>query len=181
MPPAPELVVWTARLAIGCYLARVILFCLRPSPGAANPSLVECLLWTTGWLIYLVHVAAAFHLVHHWSHAHAWDHTAQQTAAVTGWHWGGGLPVNYLFTLLWTIDVARLWIEFSRGRPVVPRWWGATVQGVFAFLVFNATVVFGPRYWIVIGAAFGLLLGLARRYARRRWIDEPSPSEGRGN
>jgi len=40
--------------------------------------------WTAGCLLLFVHVACAFHFVHHWSHREAYEATAQQTAALTG-------------------------------------------------------------------------------------------------
>src|SRR5690606_2887397 len=100
--------------------------------------------WTAGCVIYLLHVAAAFHFVHDWSHEAACAQTAQQTAAVTGWHWGGGLWINYAFTLWWPLDVAWTWL---RGLDGLPRWYIVCLHAVAGFLMFNATVVFGPAWW----------------------------------
>ena len=47
--------------------------------------------WTLGCVFFLVHVVCAFAYFHHWSHAEAYRETARQTAALTGWQWGGGI------------------------------------------------------------------------------------------
>jgi hypothetical protein len=162
------LVPWTARFAIACVLARWLLAARRPA--AATPSLAECVLWSVGACIHLLHVAAAFELVHHWSHGAALLHTARQTAAVVGLEWGAGLYFNYAFTLLWIADAARLWIEWAKRRPVVPRWFAVGVQGAFAFMILNATVVFGPPVWKWAAAAFAILWWAACGSPRfRRW------------
>jgi hypothetical protein len=108
--------------------------------------------WTLGCAAYVVHVICAFHFFHHWSHAAAYADTARQTAAVTGWNWGGGIYVNYAFTAAWLADVPCWWrgLEVQRARP---RWVGAAWEGFFFFMVFNGAVVFarGPARWF--GAA----------------------------
>jgi hypothetical protein len=120
-------------------------------------------IWTVGVAAYIVHVLAAFHFYHGWSHAAALEDAARQTAAVTGWRWGGGLYVNYAFTVAWIADVLWQWRAFDsyqcRSKTVTHLW-----HGFFFFMVFNATVVFesGPvRAFGALGC--GLLVVL---YAR---------------
>lgn len=149
------LVRWTVRLAVVCYAARVLmdvadLGSLRMRRGV----------WTVGLAFYLAHVATAFHFVHHWSHAAAWDETARQTFELTGWRSGAGLWANYAFTLLWLGDVAAWW-ALGRNFPRMFRQTSVVVQILFAFLVLNATVVFGPEFWRPIAAAFGLIVAVA--------------------
>ena len=107
--------------------------------------------WEVAWLLMLTHTFLAMQFAHGWSLAAAYRHTAEQTAAVTGWNWGGGLVINFLLLLLWGVDVvaSRLF-----GRPILAawRWINWAWRGTVAFLMFNATVVFGPWYWSAIFA-----------------------------
>ena len=100
--------------------------------------------WTFACLAYLAHVIAAFHYYHDWSHVAAYQATAQQTAAVFGLNWGGGLLINYAFTIAWVTDVAWWWWKPEsygrRPRTLVIGW-----RAFFLLMVFNATVVFGTR------------------------------------
>jgi hypothetical protein len=118
--------------------------------------------WTIGCGCFVAHVAGAFAYFHHWSHVAAYDETARQTADLTGWRWGGGLYLNYLFTLGWLIDVLWWWRapeQFAqRSRTLIALW-----QGFMFFMVLNGTVVFGrgPVRWlgaIVCGGLAGMYL-----------------------
>ncbi|WP_157605422.1 hypothetical protein [Schlesneria paludicola] len=115
-------------------------------------------------MIFTVHVAAAFHFEHHWNHAHAYDHTAQRTAEMTGWNSGIGLYVNEVFLGLWIVDVAAWWWapQWHQKRSV---YW--IVQAVFAFLMFQATAVFGPPFWRPIVVILLLVLWGQYRRAHR--------------
>lgn len=158
---------WPIRLAVACYLVRVLgdLHRSRRQRDADEPLQSRPrgglpvrwrVLWTVGWVAYLVHVWAAFEFVHHWSHAAAFQQTAEQTAAVVGWNRGEGIWFNYAFTLLWTVDICRQWLCPLRStcrlvwHPVVESCW----QGLLALIVFNATVVFGPTYWWLVAVVF---------------------------
>lgn len=120
------------------------------------------LLWITGAGLLLVHLLAAFHFKHDWSHAAAHADTARQTHAVTGLHWGGGIYLNYLLATVWLADALGL----LRSKPLVP-----SLAGFYAFMWFNAAVVFvpGPIRWIG-ASAFALLAALAWR----RWRQTPA-------
>jgi hypothetical protein len=50
--------------------------------------------WTAGATLLVVHSLAVFHYIHGWSQDAALEHTARQTAALTGFDWGGGLCIN---------------------------------------------------------------------------------------
>ncbi len=166
----PPLVVWTARLAAGCWLVRWLVEVPHnrragSSAGRALPR-VALLWWTAGCGFHLAHVAAAYHWVHNWSHAAAWEHTAQRTAALAGVHWGGGVWLNDLFTLLWPLDVVRLWVERSTGRSACPK---AIVRGWHVFslaMMISATVIFGPFGWRAIALLVVLLWWHLRRRSR---------------
>jgi hypothetical protein len=158
----PLLVAWTARLAVACYLARLAIDAAGRTDDRSQR--LARGIWTAGLAVFLLHVTAAFQFQHGWSHAAAWEHTRRQTRTLTGWDSGVGLFVNYGFTLLWMVDVAFWWRSLAWSRQRLSYWF---VQGVFAFLVFNATAVFGPRGWIGVGiVAAAVLIALRWRAPR---------------
>jgi hypothetical protein len=118
-----------------------------------------------------VHVLAAFHFEHDWSHSAALKHTAQQTARLTGIDWGGGLYFNYVFLLLWLVDVAMLWTVASKPSSRLRR----SMDLACIFMVLNATVVFGPRWWIGPVIILGLIaVQLRRRNLTDNGHDQPA-------
>jgi hypothetical protein len=161
-------IAWTARLAVAAFLARLLIDVSQADRQRSGRT--ARIIWTTGGVTFLLHVVAAFHFTHGWSHHAAYEHTAQQTLAVTGFNWGGGLWFNYVFTLLWITDVAGWWIigpEFPRRHPR----WSSTVRWTFAFMMVNATVVFGPPYWKWLAGAF------AATWLLLRWRQQPLRGE----
>ena len=157
------LTIWTVRLAVACYVARYVV-AVGVADGDRNARIGRRF-WTAGCLLCLAHVVCAFAFVHDWSHQQAYEHTAEQTLKVVGWDWGGGLYFNYLFTILWAADVACWWIRGKEWRAFSPQA-GRAIDLFLAFIVVNATVVFGPPFWKWFGAAvvlFMLLLLLRRR------------------
>ena len=162
------LTAWTVRLAVACYLTRVAVDLHSAGrPGARSQAFIRWC-WTAGCALYLVHVACAFGFYHDWSHAAAYRHTAAQTAALTGIDSGAGLYVNYAFTLFWLGDVVLSWRAAAADRPA-PAYRSRTyfwlLHAVFAFLVFNATVVFGPPAWR--WAAFPIATALLAAFLTR--------------
>lgn len=137
--------------------------------------------WTCGAVFLALHTACAFHVVHHWSYAAAWEHTRARTQEMTGWNSGFGLYINFALLAIWLLDALGWWVrlDWPRRHPV----WFWTVQVFFAFILFNATAVFGPWYWtpvvVLVIAALGLLR-LRRSLGASRGIDtgaELLPSE----
>jgi hypothetical protein len=66
---------------------------------------------------------------------------------------------NYAFTLLWLIDVGRMWTTPS--RLTCPSRYDWVVDAYLAFIVVDATLVFGPRWWwgvFVVAAILTLFL-----------------------
>jgi hypothetical protein len=90
----------------------------------------------------------------------------RQTGEMTGVHWGGGIFLNYLFTLAWIGDALWWWIapaSFARRSRIVSRTW----HGFALFMVFNGAVVFahGPVRWLGMAMCLTLVL-LWLRYRR---------------
>ncbi len=169
--PAGELLThWTVRIAFGLYVLALAVQLAAPRSAVRNRFFRLC--WTAGCLAFVVHVACAFHFFHGWSHADAYRETARQTAELTGVASGAGLYLNYAFMVAWALDVARSWR--GNGPMRRARWIPPLLHAFFAFMWFNATVVFptGPTRWAGV-AAFAVLAVLICRRARmpifHRW------------
>ncbi|MGK0188228.1 MAG: hypothetical protein ACI9R3_004020 [Verrucomicrobiales bacterium] len=107
---------------------------------------------TSGCVLYLIHVLAAFGVFHSWSHGDAYQFTAEQTEQLVGWRWGGGLFVNYLFTTVWLAELIAGWIapQVYRTRAA---WIDLSIRIFFAFMIANGAVVFvvGIQRWLGVG------------------------------
>ena len=149
---------WSVRVALLCYVAALSLRGL--ACGRRGFLAISRIAWTMGAMVFLFHVGFAFHFYHGWSHAAAYASTAECTRELVGWNWGGGLFANYLFAVVWILDVIWWWAaQWSyRHRPTIIEW---AVQGWLAFLAFNGAIVFGEGLirWFGIGAVV-LLLGI---------------------
>lgn len=106
---------------------------------------------TLGLALLIEHVLIAFHLAHGWSHEAAYEHTE----IVSGY--GFGIWVNYAFVSLWTIDVLWQWLH-AASYLRRPRWLPIGVQAFFAFIMLNATVVYGDGVVRWLAALLFLLL-----------------------
>ena len=164
MSPGSLLISWTVRLALLCYTAATVVSLLWPP--ARRRTLIVRPLWTAGALLFIAHVAAAFHYRHHWSHAAAVQSTAAETAELIGIAFGEGLWFSYLFVLLWTADAAWSWIHsdsWQNRRPAVTR---ALHLWLF-FIAFNGAVVFesGPTRPAGVFVTLLFLLLAIRRLA----------------
>jgi hypothetical protein len=147
------MMLWTIRISMALYAAALLLLLYRQTrPARLMYTLACALLW--------VHVPLAFHFVHHWSHAGATVVTAEQTRAVFGFAWGGGVYVNYILMAVWAADAAYWWLAGDDAYRTRPRGITWTVHGFILFIAFNAAVVFahGTTRWISAAATVGLLL-----------------------
>ena len=154
--PATILTIWTALLL---YTAGEYGRTRQPARRWARP------VWLLGAACYLAHVAVAFGMHHGWSHAAAYAYTAQQTDALLGFDWGGGLWVNYAFTLLWAGEAVwwqALPESYARRAPV----WTPAVRGAFLFMILNGAVAFVPGPRRLLGAAVVIALTLIWRRPR---------------
>jgi len=153
----------TVRLSLAWYsIAFCLMFCLGPADWTASTRLgrVARWCWTLSLVTFLVHLMMAFHFYHHWSHADAFNHTAEMSGI------GEGIYVSYLFTLLWIVDVAWWWIQplqFAT-RSV---WIDRTLHAFMLFIVFNGTVIYerGPIRWaaLAVFAALAIAWRLSRQ------------------
>jgi hypothetical protein len=149
------LLVATIRLAVVLYLARLLVAGCRVIGRV--PKRAEVLLWILGCAMYVIHVLCAFAFAHQWSHDVAFQYTADETQRLFGLRRGEGLWINYLFTLTWIFDAARLTIAFRRKRTT-DRKLDIAVHSFMAFIVFNATVVFGPSLYRSLAIPIGLAM-----------------------
>jgi len=162
---------WLVRLTIWPAVALGLLAIAVEWGWTRAPRTRAGALWIVGGFLYLLHVGAAFHFVHHWKHAAALEATRRQTFEFTGWNSGNGLFVNYAFTALW-LGVALL------GSPALdrPDWLRRLWHGVFLFIAFNGAVVFtrgASRGTGVLLFALFCLAGLRHWRARRLPAPEP--------
>lgn len=153
MTPVEDFIVrTTAAVCVGLYLVACLVALKRSAADRTAK-----IWWTAGWVMLIVHTAAAFHYRHDWSPLLAADHVAQRTEQVVGFYWAGGIWFNYALLLAWGIDVALLW---TIGAPKV---WTLFVHAFLAMMVISATVVFGPAYWWIAAVLFGAACWFALR------------------
>ena len=134
-----DVILWTVRVSVAFYAISVWLaFSDRHTTSRVASAFRFC--WTASWLWCVIHVLCAFHFQHHWDHTAALKHTSEMTHRVVGIHWSGGLYINYVFLTVWAADIVRLFRHPAVGSSRLIQW-------VAAFMMFNATVVFGPRWW----------------------------------
>ena len=148
---------WTARLTVACYVGRL---CCDLRGRHDDVQRAGRWIWTFGCGFYLLHVMAAFQFLHEWSHAAAYKHVRQRSLNEIGWNSGFGIYVNYGFTLLWAMDVFLWWRRLDRPQSSLHYW---IIQFFFGFMMLQATVVFGPRFWLPVCGAVILILVSIRR------------------
>jgi len=142
----------TVWLALSLYVGAEV---VRAAMRRGEPARAVRWLNAAGCAVFFAHVTCAFAFYHDWSHAAAYADTARQTERFAGWHWGGGLYINYAFGLVWLGEMIWSFANPERYRNR-PKWMTGTVRGFFLFMIFNGAVVFvqGMARW------FGLLLCL---------------------
>lgn len=152
------LTLWTVRGALLAYVAALVWMLVapqfRPVRHAAR------IVWTVGCGLVLAHVVCAFQFYHAWSHADAFQHTAEETQRLLGWRFGAGVYFNYLFAAVWIGDCAWWWVR-PQSYDTRPRLLGWIVHAYLLLIVFNGAVVFaaGPIRWFG-SAACALLVPL---------------------
>ena len=111
-----------------------------------------------GLALLIIHIALAYGVRHGWSHDAAVLATAQQTEAVYGLDWGGGIYINYLFAAVWGIDAWQRWASPAAAaarRPALQ--WG--LRAFYGVIIVNGAVIFvpGPRRWLGIAVVLALI------------------------
>ncbi len=156
---------------------------LAPPTASARWSLARGL-WTLGLILTVVHVLAVFHFIHGWDHAVAVEHTASKVAEMTvawgfpPWRFGEGLYFNYVFLALWAFDCGSWWWLGHTGYAARGRWLTAIIFAALAFIVIQATVVFGYGLYRWLGL-FGPVVLLAwGHWSSRRPLTGLPASEG---
>lgn len=144
--PGHSLIVWTIRVSVALYAWSLFTY-VQCGRRKLNVPPADLYVWSASWALCVVHVLFAFHFEHHWSHLEALKHTADVTASVTGLHWGIGLYVNYIFLAVWGWDAVQRWQNSGKATPLA-------FHVVAAFMMFNATAVFGPGFWIPVVAVY---------------------------
>lgn len=155
---------WTVRVAVASYFLALLIRLSRPQSTRRLQR--ARILWTLAYGVFVIHVACAFHFFHHWSHAAAFAETARRTIAVVGIAVGAGVYVNYLFMLLWGLDVANWWRCGLHGYERLPKRYHVPMQSFLAFIFLNGTIVFEPGFSRWLGIVGFSLLAVA--YVRRR-------------
>jgi hypothetical protein len=161
--------VWLALVAYAIGAGTLLL-----ARGRARWLTVARWVWTVGCVFFFAHVACAFGFYHGWSHAAAYRETARQTGEMTGFRWGGGLFVNYLFTVAWLADVLWWWLA-PGSFACRPRWITRIWHGFLFFMVFNGAVIFGsgPVRWF--GALICSILGALWWHSRMAIVAAHTP------
>jgi hypothetical protein len=161
--PGHDLTRGTVDLALLFYGAAAVLMLRLDAPGWRAQTRIgkvarRC--WSLAWLVYLVHVALAFHFYHAWSHTEAVRHVERESG------FGPGIFVSYLFTLAWTADAAW-WALGPAGYAGRPAWIGWSLHAFLAFVIFNGSVVYasGPVRWAGITLFVILAVCLWRRFS----------------
>ena len=117
--------------------------------------------WTAGAFLLAVHTAVAFQFWHGWSHAAAYESTAEQSAALTGVAAGWGLYLNYALVLVWLVDAAWWW-RAPRAYQARSRALDAGLFAFFLFMMVNGAVVFATSPMRIAGALAVAVAILAR-------------------
>lgn len=160
----------TVWLALLCYAVAVFM----QMRGSMQTQIRARRVWTLGCILFLAHVAAAFHFYHHWSHAMAAEDTRRQTLDQIGVNFGGGIYFNYVFAVVWLGDCIAWWMVGENFRARNAKW-SAALHTFFLFMIFNATVIFGQSVAKLAGAvlciAVLLCLWRSRHRTERRAVE----------
>ncbi len=159
--PGSLLTQWTIRLALACLVAYFAGQMLTSGSTSQTQvagrkfawPLISRWIWTLGCVLFIAHVVCAFQFTHHWSHEHAWEHTAKETQRLMGFSFGDGIYFSYFFLALWVADVACLWLAVSR-----PVWLIASAYLFMSFIAFNGAIVFEDGPTRPVGIVISLLL-----------------------
>jgi hypothetical protein len=159
-----DLTRFAIRLALGYYAISLTLMLLLhrqewTAPTALGRAVRWC--WTLAWASYGVHVLLAFHYYYAWSHSAAVAHTREMSG------FGEGIWFSHLFTAAWTADVCLWWFRPAQ-YAARSRWVDRLLHGFMAFIIFNATVVYGEGIIRWTGLVLFAVLAAAWLYGLNR-------------
>lgn len=134
---------WLIRLTIWVAVAAWLLRVFVEASGRSFRLRDQFIRWTwlCGAIACATHVVFAMGFAHCWSLNNAMRHTAQVTRQVLGVELPSAVFVNFAFTVLWLIDGVQVF------RSPQPRRIGFARHFIWAVMMINGTVVFGPTYW----------------------------------
>jgi hypothetical protein len=156
----PAAIAGTIWLTLLAYFAAMTLILAR-APGGSDDGRSARRWWTLAVVAYLLHVAAAFHFHHRWSHDRAYQMVQEQSG------FGPGIFITYFFTLIWMLDAGWWWLA-PASRERRPRWLEIALHAFLAFILFNGAVVFegGPVRWLSLAGFTTLGVMLWKRWRR---------------
>lgn len=152
----------TARVFVACYVCRILVDLASRRDPVSQRFARWC--WTIGCIFFFVHMAAAFHGLHGWSSAAAYDHVLKRTQETTGIATGVGLYVNYAFAALWLADTVLWWRYLNWSERRIPYW---VTQATFGFMMVQSTVVFGPPFWTPVAVSLAVAAFVIRSCHRK--------------
>jgi hypothetical protein len=119
-------------------------------------------LFITGWVVGIIHMLLAYHLIHGWSHADALHDTRRLTQQMFDVDFPQALYANFVFYAVWLGD-AWWWKAAPAGyvRPMAATW---ILRGFYMLIIFNAAVVFAAGWRRILGLL--LVSWLARAWSR---------------
>ena len=169
------LISWSIRIAMLLLVASFVIQ-IQGSSKYRN-SLSFKLIWTLGWLFMLLHVAAAFHFVHDWSHRAAFVATENETFQQLGFRYGAGIYFNYVFVVAWAVDVYFTWRPARRNVIGIRRFLFAG-RCYLLFIAFNGVVVFESGWLRFLGAlATVALLGCGYYFRKKGGLLGGAPGQ----
>jgi len=134
-------------------------------PKAAVDAAGARFAWTLGAGFALLHVLAAFHVHHGWSHAAAVAETARQTEEALGLRVGAGVYANYAFLVVWIADAFWWWLS-PASFDDRPRALDAAIRLFLLFMFVSGAIVFPQGLVRIAGVAIVAALAAAW-YGRR--------------
>jgi len=156
-----SLMLWTVRCSVAFYGVALHDWMFPSDSSKRRYSIC----WLLSWMLCVIHVLCAFHFRHEWNHEAAIQHTTEMTWQVTGINWGGGLYINYVFLVTWGFSAIRA----AANGSLQP---GKTLDTFFhafaAFMMFNATAVFGPSWWWIPVLCLIALIGWKKTHSEVR-------------
>ena len=168
-----SLIAWSIRLSM--LLLVIVVACRIVGPKSLVENTVTKTVWTCAFALFVVHVLASFHFVHHWSHSAAYRATAKQTLELLGIEVGTGVYFNYLFLAVWAADVINAWTNFSVGRWMV-QWLLRIGLMYMLFIAFNGVVVFESGWLRAGGISLTTMLVAASMFRFSRfWKNKDEP------